>query len=149
MSGVSNPFLALPTNRAAKPGVHRSGYGPVQARTGECSAGLKRSHVLGEAGYELSDASGSQPGSVCARTQTRLDDCGNRWAGHLATGNGHPVDDLVGWPWLADYEAVRGELPTDCVDINAIHLRRRRDLIIIQWRRAATKYLQHLIPASP
>jgi dipeptidase E len=24
----SNPFLALPTNRAAKPGVHRSGYGP-------------------------------------------------------------------------------------------------------------------------
>jgi len=26
---VSNPFLALPTNRAAKPGVHRSGYGPV------------------------------------------------------------------------------------------------------------------------
>ena len=27
-SGVSNPFLALPTNRAAKPGVHRSGYGP-------------------------------------------------------------------------------------------------------------------------
>ena len=28
MSGVSNPFLALPTNRAAKPGVHRSGYGP-------------------------------------------------------------------------------------------------------------------------
>ena len=29
MSGVSNPFLALPTNRAAKPGVHRSGYGPV------------------------------------------------------------------------------------------------------------------------
>jgi hypothetical protein len=29
MRGVSNPFLALPTNRAAKPGVHRSGYGPV------------------------------------------------------------------------------------------------------------------------
>jgi hypothetical protein len=28
MSGVSNPFLALPTNRAAKPGVHRSEYGP-------------------------------------------------------------------------------------------------------------------------
>src|ERR1022692_3378738 len=28
MRGVSNPFLALPTNRAAKPGVHRSGYGP-------------------------------------------------------------------------------------------------------------------------
>src|ERR1019366_746102 len=28
MRGVSNPFLALPTNRAAKPGVHRSGNGP-------------------------------------------------------------------------------------------------------------------------
>src|SRR5450755_4666154 len=28
MRGVSNPFLALPTNRAAKPRVHRSGYGP-------------------------------------------------------------------------------------------------------------------------
>jgi hypothetical protein len=26
---VSNPYLALPTNRAAKPGVHRSGYGPL------------------------------------------------------------------------------------------------------------------------
>ena len=26
MNGVSNPFLALPTNRAAKPGVHRSGW---------------------------------------------------------------------------------------------------------------------------
>jgi len=32
MSGVSNPFLALPTNRAAKPGVHRSGYGPTLTR---------------------------------------------------------------------------------------------------------------------
>jgi hypothetical protein len=29
MRGVSNPFLALPTNRAAKPGVHRSGNGPA------------------------------------------------------------------------------------------------------------------------
>src|SRR5487761_1057585 len=29
MRGVSNPFLALPTNRAAKPGVHQSGNGPV------------------------------------------------------------------------------------------------------------------------
>ena len=29
MRGVSNPFLALPTNRAAKPGVHGSGYGPA------------------------------------------------------------------------------------------------------------------------
>src|SRR5487761_1072071 len=28
MRGVSNPFLALPTNRAAKPGVHQSGNGP-------------------------------------------------------------------------------------------------------------------------
>jgi hypothetical protein len=32
MNGVSNPFLALPTNRAAKTGVHRSGYGPAEAR---------------------------------------------------------------------------------------------------------------------
>src|ERR1017187_6975933 len=32
MRGVSNPFLALPTNRAAKPGVHRSGYGPFFTR---------------------------------------------------------------------------------------------------------------------
>ena len=32
MRGVSNPFLILPTNRAAKPGVHRSGYGPYSAQ---------------------------------------------------------------------------------------------------------------------
>jgi hypothetical protein len=32
MRGVSNPFLALPTNRAAKPGVHRSGNGSLVTR---------------------------------------------------------------------------------------------------------------------
>src|SRR5487761_1192858 len=32
MRGVSNPFLALPTNRAAKPGVHQSGNGPAEIR---------------------------------------------------------------------------------------------------------------------
>src|SRR5487761_1313695 len=32
MRGETNPFLALPTNRAAKPGVHQSGNGPIYAR---------------------------------------------------------------------------------------------------------------------
>src|ERR1017187_1976010 len=32
MRGVSNPFLALPANGAAKPGVHPSGHGPSRPR---------------------------------------------------------------------------------------------------------------------
>jgi hypothetical protein len=44
MSGVSNPFLALPTNRAAKPGVHRSGYGPNKGSLTQYVGRILRAH---------------------------------------------------------------------------------------------------------
>src|SRR5450755_2074642 len=46
MRGVSNPFLILPTNRAAKPGVHRSGYGPVAAFAPRLARLLEATGVL-------------------------------------------------------------------------------------------------------
>src|ERR1019366_316674 len=47
MRGVSNPFLALPTNRAAKPGVHRSGNGSGRAGQGATGrvAGAERAGI--------------------------------------------------------------------------------------------------------
>src|ERR1035441_2271112 len=50
MRGVSNPFLALPTNRAAKPGVHRSGNGSPRPEThsvtGTCQQDGPQSSLL-------------------------------------------------------------------------------------------------------
>ena len=46
MRGVSNPFLILPTNRAAKPGVHRSGYGPPAGLSDIASEGERRAVAL-------------------------------------------------------------------------------------------------------
>src|ERR1035437_4797291 len=75
MRGVSNPFLALPTNRAAKPGVHRSGNGSERSAVIWCRCG----QVLLQAFDDVVDHRHPQPprllagpGPVCPPADTAV-----------------------------------------------------------------------------
>lgn len=108
----------------------------VQARTGECLAGLERRNVVSKACRELPDPVSqplrrSLPRSMGATRHIPWD---TRRVfvvrGLTAVGGG--VDDLACTASIADDQVVVGQLSTDRVDVNAVHARCLGNLIIVE-----------------
>jgi len=124
----------------------------VEARSRERLTGLECRHVVGKAcGEPVNPVSQPRRRSL-AGFPGRVRHA--RWAARrlcgvmgfrAAVGS---VDDLACGASAADDQVVLGQLPTDRVDVDPVHLCCPRELVIVQWHRTSTDEHEDLVSSA-